>query len=306
MATVFVSHASANGSLAEEMRSWLRSEGHVRFLDRDPHNGLTVGEAWEERLYRELRAADAVVCLLTAAYRNSPWCFAEIAIAKAVGSLLLPLRAEPHVDHPLLATSPYQYADYAADPTAARAELGRRLRRLEAGGGAGWSDDRSPCPGLDPFDIDLHRAFFGRRTEVRALTGRLRALGEATERGLLVVVGPSGCGKSSLLRAGLLSALAGDLNWVTLPALRPGTDPVAALARALTATAHQMDLNWTVAFTRAQLGRPDGLAAWPTSCWWPALARPATGCWYLSTRARNCSPSLPPPGPISPRCCAVR
>ena len=260
MATVFVSHASADGGLADEVFSWLRSEGHVPFLDRDSHHGLEVGEAWEERLYRELRAADAVICLLTTAYRASRWCFAEVAIAKAVGSLLLPVRAEPQADHPLLAVGQYQYVDYAADLGAARDQLGRRLRRLDAGGGVGWSDDRSPFPGLEPFSAELHQAFFGRRDEVRALTGRLRALGQAIERGLVVVVGPSGCGKSSLVRAGLLPALAGDPDWVTLPALRPGTEPTAGLARLLTATAHQLGLDWTVAFTRTQLGRPDGLA----------------------------------------------
>jgi hypothetical protein len=61
-----------------------------------------------------------VVCLLTGAYQASRWCFAEVTIAKAVGSLLLPVRVEPQADHPLLAASRYQYADYAADPAAAR------------------------------------------------------------------------------------------------------------------------------------------------------------------------------------------
>src|SRR3954468_23192075 len=198
-ATVFLSHASADGALAAELCSWLKSEGHVPFLDRDPDRGLAVGESWEEGLYRELRAADATICLLTAAYLASTWCHTELGIAKTIGSLLLPVRAEPHVDHPLVSGGRYQYVDYVADPATARIELGRRLRRLDAGGGAGWSDDRSPFPGLNPYDTSLHRAFFGRQAEVRTLVGQLRALGEA-ERGLLVVVGPSGCGKSSLVR----------------------------------------------------------------------------------------------------------
>ena len=245
--------------LADEVCFWLQREGHVPFLDRDPHHGLAVGEAWEERLYRELRAADATICLITRAYLASMWCHTELGIAKAVGSLLLPVLAEARVDHPLVSAARYQYVDYASDPAAARAELGQRLRRLDAGGGAGWPDDRSPFPGLKPFEAGWHRAFFGRHEEVRALTGRLRAWGEA-ERGLVAVVGPSGCGKSSLVRAGLVPALMNDRDCVVLPALRPGADPMAALARAVAATAHQLGLDWTVAFTRTQLDRPDGLA----------------------------------------------
>jgi ABC-type hemin transport system ATPase subunit len=79
----------------------------------------------------------------------------------------------------------------------------------------------------------------------------------------LAVVGPSGCGKSFLVRAGLLPALTSDRGCVALPAVRPGAEPTAALARALAATAHQLGLGWTVAFTRTQLDWP----GWPTSCW---------------------------------------
>ena len=269
MATVFVSHASTDGGLADEVCFWLQSEGHVPFLDRDPHHGLALGEPWEERLYRELRAADAMICLITRAYLASMWCHTEVGIAKAVGSLLLPVLAEnvQHaqdvqrvgLDYPLVPAARYQYVDYASDPTRARAELGRRLRRLDAGGGAGWPDDKSPFPGLAAFEHGWHRAFFGRHAEVRALTGRLRAWGNV-ERGLLVVVGPSGCGKSSLVRAGLSQALIKDREWEVLPTLRPGAEPIAALARALAATAHRLGLGWTVAFIRTELDRPDGLA----------------------------------------------
>ena len=269
MATVFVSHASTDGVLADEVCFWLQSEGHVPFLDRDPHHGLAVGEPWEERLYRELRAADAMICLITRAYLASMWCHTEVGIAKAVGSLLLPVLAENvqhaqdvqrvELDYPLVPAARYQYVDYASDPTRARAELGRRLRRLDAGGGAGWPDDKSPFPGLAAFEHGWHRAFFGRHAEVRALTGRLRAWGKV-DRGLLVVVGPSGCGKSSLVRAGLSQALIKDREWEALPTLRPGAEPIAALARALAATAHRLGLGWTVAFIRTELDRPDGLA----------------------------------------------
>ena len=68
------------------------------------------------------------------------------------------------------------------EPVAARTALIEALRLVDAA----WPDDRSPFPGLRPFEIDQHRVFFGR-----------------AEGAALLVVGLSGCGKSSLVRAGL-------------------------------------------------------------------------------------------------------
>ncbi|MEI8165813.1 MAG: AAA family ATPase, partial [Chloroflexales bacterium] len=92
----------------------------------------------------------------------------------------------------------------------------------------------SACPylGLDAFDEANAALFFGRRRVVAELVERLR------DHRLLVVVGPSGSGKSSLVRAGLLPALRADgvpgsAGWQILPPLVPGSDPGAALDRAL-------------------------------------------------------------------------
>ncbi|MGH3812631.1 MAG: toll/interleukin-1 receptor domain-containing protein, partial [Pseudonocardiaceae bacterium] len=71
MARVFVSHASADLALACEVHGWLVEAGHEVFLDRDPRNGLIVGEQWEQRLYERLRWADAVVCVVTSAHLDS-------------------------------------------------------------------------------------------------------------------------------------------------------------------------------------------------------------------------------------------
>ncbi|MGQ0776541.1 MAG: toll/interleukin-1 receptor domain-containing protein [Pseudonocardiales bacterium] len=218
VAQVFVSHASADLALAREVHGWLVQAGHEVFLDRDPRDGLVVGEQWEQQLYEWLRRTDAVVCVVTAAYLASPWCNAEVGAARAQGSRLLPLRAEPGVVHPLLAST--QYTDYVADPGKARAALVDALRRADLG----WPDDRSPFPGLRPFEADRHRVFFGRSEEVRQLAELLRSPAERAEGTALLVVGPSGCGKSSLVRAGLLPVLAGEPGWRTLEPILPGTD----------------------------------------------------------------------------------
>ena len=92
MARVFISHAGADIGLAEKVHRWLIDDGHDAFLDRDVNDGILPGEVWEERLYKELRKADAVVCITTQAYLSSVWCAAEIGAARGLGSELLPVR----------------------------------------------------------------------------------------------------------------------------------------------------------------------------------------------------------------------
>lgn len=244
MAKVFVSHASDDRVLAGELHGWLVQAGHQVFLDQDLRDGLAVGEEWEQRLHERLRWADAVVCVLTSAYVASQWCTAEVAIARSRGSWLLPVRAEPAVSHGLL--SSVQHTDLTQDPAAARDALVQTLRRVDPTGGAGWPDDRSPFPGLRPFDLDWHRVFFGRQDDVEHLAELLRSPAERARGAALLVVGPSGCGKSSLVRAGLVPTMATEPGWWTLPPITPGANPVAALARELAAEAHRLGLDWTL------------------------------------------------------------
>ncbi|MFJ6676960.1 hypothetical protein ACIQMJ_38175 [Actinosynnema sp. NPDC091369] len=87
--------------------------------------------------------------------------------------------------------------------------------------------DECPYPGLAAFGPGQGRWFFGRDRLVAELLGRLDE--RLREGGPLVVVAPSGAGKSSLLRAGLLPALAagrleGSRHWPCLlftPTARP-------------------------------------------------------------------------------------
>ena len=252
MARVFISHASDDTERAGQLHRWLVAEGHEVFLDRDLRDGILVGDDWRERLHERLRWADAVVCVVTSAAVNSPWCSEEIGAARAQDRRLLPVRTEPGVTHPLLGSE--QYADLTIDSATGRAALAEALRRVDAAGGFGWPDDRSPFPGLRPFDIEQHQVFFGRDSETGELAELLRSPIESTKAEMLLVVGPSGCGKSSLVRAGLSHTMAEERDWLTLPPILPGADPVAALARELTAAARRGGLEWTV-------GRVQGVLA---------------------------------------------
>lgn len=86
----------------------------------------------------------------------------------------------------------------------------------------------NPWRGLKPYERDHSDLFFGRDVESEGLAQALEA------RALTVVLGASGSGKSSLLKAGALPRLAGDMGrWRLLPDVRPGTTPVQSLATAV-------------------------------------------------------------------------
>lgn len=91
-------------------------------------------------------------------------------------------------------------------------------------------DDRCPFVGLNAFDRPQHTLFFGRDRLIQQLLDHLR------RKHLLILVGASGSGKSSVVRAGLIPALAGGAlanseDWLILPPLLPGSEPLRNLAR---------------------------------------------------------------------------
>jgi len=93
------------------------------------------------------------------------------------------------------------------------------------------SEDVCPFKGLASFEPVDAEYFFGRERLVAELVARL------VGAGFLAIVGPSGSGKSSVLRAGLLPALAGGVlpgseGWRRL-LLRPGEHPLEELRRVL-------------------------------------------------------------------------
>lgn len=111
------------------------------------------------------------------------------------------------------------------------AEAGK-LRALLAAEAPEEREVACPYPGMRAFAEKEAALFFGREQEVEELLGRLR-------NGVreIYVIGPSGSGKSSLVVAGLVPALrrAPELagGRFLVRTLRPGAEPVAALAGAL-------------------------------------------------------------------------
>ncbi|MCX4834151.1 MULTISPECIES: nSTAND1 domain-containing NTPase [unclassified Streptomyces] len=98
-----------------------------------------------------------------------------------------------------------------------------------------WDRDQPPYPGLEAFMEDDAAVFFGRDREIAELVGRLHPVTPRRAQRFVAVVGPSGSGKSSLVRAGLLPALARRRGrWVVAAPFSPGADPVGTLRQRLT------------------------------------------------------------------------
>lgn len=114
----------------------------------------------------------------------------------------------------------------------------------------------APYPGLRTFEPHEGEIFFGRDGHTDRLLEILQR-----ER-FLAVIGPSGCGKSSLVRAGLLPALAagrlGTGSHWRLALLRPGGQPLLALAQALLG---RHALGEEILGDEARAARADGLEA---------------------------------------------
>lgn len=87
--------------------------------------------------------------------------------------------------------------------------------------------DESPYPGLNAFQESDADRFFGRSQDIAGAVAKLR------DQPIVAVIGPSGAGKSSFVRAGVVPALkAGGDAWEVI-IVRPGRQPLAALATAL-------------------------------------------------------------------------
>jgi WD40 repeat protein/serine/threonine protein kinase len=110
-------------------------------------------------------------------------------------------------------------------------------------------DDGSPFAGLAAFqEADANR-FFGRDCDIDHVVTELRS------RPLVAVAGPSGAGKSSLVRAGVIPALKRSGEGWDAHVVRPGREPLAALAAVL-AQVHSSprDTGPSVASSRASPG----------------------------------------------------
>lgn len=94
-----------------------------------------------------------------------------------------------------------------------------------------------PYRGLLAFQPQHNRFFFGREREIEQIKKALSDLGHAQRPRFLIVAGTSGSGKSSVVLAGAVPQLVAASNGNLKPViLKPGSEPVLALDKALAAT----------------------------------------------------------------------
>ena len=104
MALLFISHSSADDDVASSLRhAPLEREVRSMFLDFDPQDGIPAGRDWKRELYAQLRQADAVIFLGSAASSTSYWCFAKLALAQSIDKPIFPIAIDGTSRHSLLA-----------------------------------------------------------------------------------------------------------------------------------------------------------------------------------------------------------
>lgn len=235
MGAIFLSHSSKDNAAAAEMKARLDASGHRSvFLDFDPAQGIPAGRDWEQELYSRLRACRACIVLCSEHSMSSPWCFAEITHAKALGKYVIPVRIAPCTINPILTSR--QVLDLTVDVEKGYGSLFAALRSagLDPQDSFDWDGSRPPYPGLMSFDVGDAAVYFGRDDEIRDGLDSLLRMRQFGRHRLLMVLGASGSGKSSFVRAGLLPRLQRDRErWLIVPPLRPLNRPLQELALVL-------------------------------------------------------------------------
>ncbi|MCC6780522.1 MAG: toll/interleukin-1 receptor domain-containing protein [Hyphomicrobiales bacterium] len=237
MPAIFISHSSRDRQVSDDIRAELGNLGFEQvFLDFDKDSGIGAGENWERRLYEELNRCHAVILVLTPGWLASTWCRIELAQARALGKVILPVICAPLGDTFVLPE--VQAVDLVGWKEGGIERLAQRLNAItsELARGFKLHPDRSPYPGIHAFEAEDAAIYFGRDDETRAVLERLDARRTQGGARLLLIIGASGSGKSSLLRAGILPQLARrKREWLALPPLRPEKAPLEVLAKTIAA-----------------------------------------------------------------------
>ena len=251
MSRIFISHSSVNNAAALALASWLETKGWSDyFLDIDDSRGIAPGERWMAALAGAVDRCEAVIFLVSPAWRDSKYCFAEFFQAKNLGKRIFGVIVEPiplsqlpeqmtaewqvcdltDAGNPVsfsVAKLPFVRETVVSFPQAGLEALARGLQKagLDASTFV-WppegEPDRSPYPGLRALEEVDAAVFFGREASIVRAIDQMRLVRERDVEQLFVVLGASGAGKSSFLRAGLLPRLMRDSeHFIVLPPIRP-------------------------------------------------------------------------------------
>src|SRR5713226_4692031 len=107
MRKVFVSYASEDFGVAQEVEREVRRRGLDVWLDR---HALHAGEEWIKSIDGNISSSDAVIVILTPRSRVSPYVDFEWSYALGKGIKVIPLLLEPTEKYPRL--DPLQHLDF--------------------------------------------------------------------------------------------------------------------------------------------------------------------------------------------------
>jgi hypothetical protein len=202
MATVFLSHSSADAAAAKSIAQLLHNAGLTVWLELDE---ITPGNDWQSTLETALKASTHfVVPVGETGVRR--WVEREVRYAlerntEEPGYRLIPLLLPGAVEQDLplfLKQQQFLRLDWRQPDAEAIQSVAAAIRDAPPGQVSVLPPGESPFRGLLTFDTTDALLFFGRDDEVDDLLHRL------PNTHFLPVVGDSGSGKSSLVRAGLI------------------------------------------------------------------------------------------------------
>lgn len=290
MSKIFISHSSHDNAKALAVGQWLEQNGWADyFLDITPSRGLSPCERWQAALKAAQDRCEAVMFLISPAWRDSRWCLAEFLQAKQLGMPVFGVIVEstPLDSLPKEMTAEWQLCDLVTgeeqqqfhvaqdqivpptDVALSGAGLGKLKQGLYKTGlnpsYFPWPPpndlDRRPYRGLKALEAEDAAVFFGREAPLIRALATLRRMVESGEQ-FLVILGASGAGKSSFLRAGLWARLKrDDRNFLPLPVVRPERVAItgqSGLVESLEGIFREQKAPKTRAELRALLAKPDG------------------------------------------------
>ncbi len=206
------------------MRKWLNKSHHQTLFSCMDPNENPAGELWSETLIQELGMCRAVIALRSQSSIQSRWCFFEVTHARALGKHVIPVKIDQSQDPDL---ENLQHVDLTGDREAGYFALGAALGKAGLAPDFPWNHDRSPYPGLAPFEEQDAAVYFGRERDIAQGLETLDRARWLSRTNFVMILGASGIGKSSLLRAGLLPRLKEDKErWIVLDPFRPGENPL--------------------------------------------------------------------------------
>ncbi len=271
MSRIFLSHSSLDNRQTIALRQWLIEQepplANEIFLDLDSRGGISPGTKWKDALRQASTRCEAVICVLSPHWEDSPECkveyrFAEYLNKRVFCAAIAPLAGEDP-------TREWQRVDLYGDglvteidigdgagPVSFRSEGLARLRDGIVGAGIGaesfvWPPpkdrERAPYRGWEPLEEPDAAVFFGRDAQILGGLDGLRGMRKSGLASMFVVLGPSGTGKSSFLRAGLLPRLRrDDRNFLILDIVRPQHNVITGetgLAHAIHSTRTRLGLS---------------------------------------------------------------